>query len=336
MKKLFTTIALSASLLNVFAADTNAPANHKPGDIVARIGKTEIKWQDLDSVVNDVVKQSTMQGRPVPVDQMAAVRYNVLDRMVTQELLLQDARKNPPADLDAKVKEQLDRIRQREGNEETFKQHLTEAGLTLEKLTEQIRDGITVQENVQRIVNANVKVEPADCQKFFDDNRGQFRVPEMVRASHILILCSPDATAEIKTQKLAQARAAQALVKGGDKFEDVARKFSEDTTTAKLGGDLGYFAAGQMVREFDTAVFALKQDEVSDVVATQFGYHLIKLHDRKPPGERTFAEVKDDIERYLRNQRGQEVGANYMKTLREQIKVEVLLPAPVMPPVGNP
>jgi len=138
----------------------------------------------------------------------------------------------------------------------------------------------------------------------------------------------------VKKEKRSQIEAALALVKGGSKFADVAKKVSEDPGSAENGGDLGYFPRGRMVPEFDTAAFSLKTNEISGVITTQFGYHILQVTGRKPAGTMSFDEVKDKLTDYLKQRKGSEVTRTYVAELRGSAKVEVLLPPPAPAPLS--
>ena len=325
--------------LTISGVATAPVADHKPGDVVARVGKTEIKWEKLDPAVNSFLKQFSLRGRAFPQEQLGRLQYDILNEMVTRELVLQQAAGHTPTNLATLVKEQIDQFKLRAGGDEGFTKTLTDMGVTPAEFSQRIEEMLTIQETIKQVVEDKVKVGDADCKKFFDENHPKFVIPEQVRVSHILILCPAEATAEVKTQKLVQIQAALALVKGGENFADVARKFSEDPGSKEQGGDLDFFAKGRMVPEFEAAAFALATNQVSDVVTTHYGYHIIKATDRKPAGERIYAEVKEKIENYLKNQQGQQVAQQYLKDLREKTKIEVLLPEPPpleMPPHGLP
>jgi parvulin-like peptidyl-prolyl isomerase len=167
--------------------------------------------------------------------------------------------------------------------------------------------------------------------KFYDENPDKMKLPERVRASHILIAVPKDATDEVKKQKRTQIESVQTLLKGGEKFADTARKFSEDPISARSGGDLGYFGRGQMVPEFEIVAFSLPTNTVSEIVVTKFGYHLLLITDHQPAGVRSFNDVKADIEKYLRSLQEREIAAAHIKKLRENGKFEVLLPKPPTP-----
>ena len=307
-------------------------AEHKPEEVVARVGKTEIKWNQVEPAVAAFLKQFSMRGRTFPQEQLGRLRYDVLNEMVTRELVLQQVAGHEPTNLTAQVKAQIEQAKLQAGGDENYTKALAEMGITADEYAKRVREMLLSQEVIKKAVDEKIKITADDCKKFYDENRSKFVVPEQMRASHILILCPPEATAEVRTQKLAQIQAALSLVKNGENFAEVARKFSEDPGSKEQGGDLGFFARGRMVPEFETAAFALATNQVSGVVTTHYGYHVIKAIDRKPAGERSYAEAKDNIETYLKNMQGQQTAQQYLKDLREKTKVEILLPEP--PPLA--
>jgi parvulin-like peptidyl-prolyl isomerase len=121
------------------------------------------------------------------------------------------------------------------------------------------------------------------------------------------------------------------LVKNGEKFADVAKKFSEDPGSKDMGGDLGQFPRGRMVPAFDEVVFTIATNTLSDVVTSPFGYHVIWVTERKPAHLASLDEVKEDIENYLQAQKGQKVAMEYAKELRDKAKVDVLIKLPPAP-----
>ena len=341
--KTFAILCLSALLLGVARAEdkpkdtavaVTPAADHKATDVIARVGKTEIKWEQLDPAVTTFIKQFNARGRTFPMEQIGRLRYDVLNEMVTRELVLQETVGHEPTNLAAQVEELIATSKAQAGSAEAYAKAVADLGITPDEYAKRVREMILIQDTIKRSVEDKLKVSVEDCQKFYTENRSKFAIPEQVRASHILILCPAESTAEVKTQKLAQVQAALALVKGGESFADVARKFSEDPGSKEQGGDLGFFARGRMVPEFETAAFALATNQVSDVVTTHYGYHIIKAVERKPAGERSFADSKDNIEAYLKNRQGEPLAQQYLKGLRDKAKVEILLPEP--PPLPMP
>src|SRR5215471_1810192 len=164
-------------------------------------------------------------------------------------------------------------------------------------------------------MRAKTVVPPADVERTYNNSIEQYTTPEQVRASHILLKTEgkDDAAVKAKAEEiLKQARA-------GADFAELAKKNSEDEQSAKNGGDLDYFGKGRMVPEFDAAVFAMQPGQISDLVKTQYGYHIIKLVDKKAATTRTLAEVRQQISDQLAYERAQAQAADLAQTLEKQI-----------------
>jgi len=127
-------------------------------------------------------------------------------------------------------------------------------------------------------VAAKIKVPRADVERYYNEHLGTYTTPEQIRASHILLKTEGKDDAEVK----AKAEGVLKEAKAGADFAALAKKYSEDDSNAQQGGDLDYFSRGRMVPEFETAAFNLQAGQISDLVKTQFGYHIIKVTDRKP------------------------------------------------------
>jgi peptidyl-prolyl cis-trans isomerase D len=164
-------------------------------------------------------------------------------------------------------------------------------------------------------LKAKVVVPAADVERAYNNNLEQYTTPEQVRASHILL------KTEGKDDAAVKARAEDILkqARGGANFADLAKKVSEDEASAKNGGDLDYFGRGRMVPEFDTAAFAMQPGQISDLVKTQYGYHIIQLVDKKAGTTRTLADLRPQITDQLAYERAQAQGADLAQSLEKQI-----------------
>ncbi len=176
-------------------------------------------------------------------------------------------------------------------------------------------------------LSAAVKPTDAELKKYYDDNIARFKTQAEVRASHILITAPKDASAADKAKAKAQAEALLAQVKAHpDQFAQIAQKESQDPGSATKGGDLGYFSRGMIAggQAFDDAAFGLKKGEISGVVQTDFGYHIIEATDVKPSATQSFDEVKDTITRdYVAQQAAKNLADNaegFTSTVYEQSK----------------
>ena len=169
--------------------------------------------------------------------------------------------------------------------------------------------------DLQAIRN-RTQVSAQDVQRYYEDNEAQFSTPEQVRASHILLKTEGKDDAAVKKQ----AEDLLAKVKGGADFAKLAAQYSEDDASKVKGGDLDFFPKGQMVPEFDTAAFTLQPGQVSDLVKSQFGYHIIKVTDKKPASKKTLDEVKQQIEDQLKSQRAQDEAQRTVNDISASIK----------------
>jgi peptidyl-prolyl cis-trans isomerase C len=310
-----------------------APAASGPDEVVARVNGKDIKRKELDAAAQGYLAQLAQRGQRVPPEQFPRIEYDLLDQLISRELILQEGRSTKITNLDEQVKLQLSTVKKQAGGDEAFASALKDGGLTEQDYAGRVRDSIIVRETIQKVVDSKVHITPEQVKSFYDQNRDKFVQPEQARASHILIRVPADASDKIKAEKHAQMELIRTRLKQGEKFADVAKAVSEDPGSAQNGGDLGYFGRGAMVPEFDLAVFSLKTNELSDIITTPFGYHVLIVTNRKPKHEVPFDEVKAEIEPYLKNQKGGEIAQQHVKDLRKTAQVEVLMKAP---PVTTP
>ena len=263
-------------------------------------------------------------GGEVPADKRDAVYRDVLDQMIGYKLLTQEAKKRNITIPDAELTTRIDSLKGHFGSPEAFTKALAEQKMTMDQLKDQTRIEMQMAKMMETEVETKVTVEEKDLKEFFDKNPEQFKQPEQVRASHILITVA--AGADAKTKDAAKTKAAGVLkqIKGGGDFAELAKKNSQDPSNAPQGGDLGFFGPGQMVGEFERAAFALaKPGDVSDLVETPFGFHIIKLAEKKAAATMTLDQVKPQLEAFLKNQKRQELTLAFVKTLRSKGKVDV-------------
>jgi peptidyl-prolyl cis-trans isomerase C len=164
---------------------------------------------------------------------------------------------------------------------------------------------------LQKEIEAKVKVSDQEVKDYYEKNKDKFAPVTQIRASHILV----------KTEE--EAKKIEERLKKGEDFAAIARKSSIDTATAKNGGDLGYFSKGQMVPEFETAAMRLKKGEISEPVKTKFGYHIIKLTDKKMGQVVEFENAKNLISQNLMAEKQKEVFDTYIEGLKKSYKVEI-------------
>jgi peptidyl-prolyl cis-trans isomerase C len=186
--------------------------------------------------------------------------------------------------------------------QEAAKENIESLPAVKDKL-EELKKRLVVEAFLKKKVEEQAKLTDEELKKYYEQNKAKFKTGDQAKASHILV----------KTEKEAKDLLAQ--IKGGANFEELAKKHSTDGAAAK-GGDLGWFTKGAMIPEFEKVVFAMKENQISDVVKTKFGYHIIKLTGKRAAGERTFDEVKDQIKSALLPAKQQEV----FQKLKDELK----------------
>jgi peptidyl-prolyl cis-trans isomerase D len=176
---------------------------------------------------------------------------------------------------------------------------------------------------------ADVQVTPEGLRAYYDQHRDQYRVPEQVKVSHILIktpLPGPDGKVDEKGVAEAQRRAEDLLkqLKNGAKLEDLAKKYSEDPGSGKQGGSLGWIGKGQTVPEFEKVAFSLPKGQISDLVKSSYGFHIIRVDDKQEAHMKTLDEVKAEIEPILKHQNGQQIVQQKAEALLKQARADGL------------
>ncbi len=209
---------------------------------------------------------------------------------VDLRLLAQDAKRRGITPDQAKLDEVMGGIEGQAGGHDALIAALGKAGISLDRFRQEISYQLTVQRLVETKIAADIAVSNAEIAEYYNANPDRFNVAEQVRARHILLRIEADASPEAKATARAAAVKARERVLGGEDFAAVAKEVSQDGSAAQ-GGDLGVFTADMMVEPFSKAAFALQPGQVSDIVETQFGYHVIKLEERRAAGKRTLEEV---------------------------------------------
>ena len=176
---------------------------------------------------------------------------------------------------------------------------------------------------------ADVQVTPDDLRAYYDQHRDEYRTPDQVKVSHILIktpLPGPDGKVDEKGVAEAQHRAEDLLkqLKGGAKLEDLAKKYSEDPGSAKQGGSLGWIGKGQTVPEFEKTAFSLPKGQISDLVKSSYGFHIIRVEDKQDAHVKTLDDVKAEIEPVIKHQKAQQVAQKQAETLLTQARAQGL------------
>ena len=258
-----------------------------------------------------------------PPERRAEIFRGVLDQLIEQKLLEQEAASRNIKATDEEVNRGIDEMKAQAPDAAAFTQALTARQMTEADLRNEARQRLTVDKLLVAEVEPKAAVGPQDIEAFYKANPQFFMQPETVRASHILVkVDAGDAAAK----DAARAKAADLLkqVKAGGDFAALAQQHSQDGSAAG-GGDLGFFPRGQMVKAFEDTAFSLKPGEVSELVESEFGFHIIKVTDHRTARTVPLAEVNDRIAVALRQQKQQELAQQFVQALKARGKVEILI-----------
>jgi len=292
---------------------------------VAVVNGSAITQKDFDRELTSVQQRLQASGRSLGDAQFSELRKNLLENLINMELLYQEAQKSGVTVEDAVVAEHIEKLKTQFGSQEEFKKALEKMNASEPALRAQTKKGLTVKEFVDKKIIQDVVVPDKELRAYYDSHPNSFRQPEQVKASHILIKAEPEAKEEQKALARKKLKEVQKRLEKGEDFAALAKEYSEGPSGAK-GGDLGYFGRGQMVKPFEEVVFVLKPGAVSDIVETNFGYHLIKCVDKKPETTVAYGDVKEKLRQYLKQQKGREKMGSYIAKLKEKAKVERFLP----------
>ncbi len=257
-----------------------AEEKQAPRDKVAVVNGSVIKRADFDREMGRVLQRLSRKDKPLSDSQVSEIKKDVLENLINSELLYQESQKHGITVDEVAVNEQLRKLKERFSSEAEFKSALSKANLSEDTMKSHLKRGMAIQRFIDKQFVQKIEVSDKESKAYYDGHPDLFRQAEQVRASHILIKVDPGADESQKAEARKKMEEIQEKVQKGEDFAALAKEFSEGPSSAR-GGDLGYFGRGQMVKPFEEKAFALRTGEVSDIVETQFGYHLIKVMDRK-------------------------------------------------------
>lgn len=290
--------------------------------VLARVNGETIERWEFEFTVHGLESQA---GQAVPEAQRDAIYRNILNQLIAQRLLAQEARLRKLQAPESEVNARIAQLRGTFPSEGAFTSALAAEGLTVDRLRDRARMDLLAELFVAREISPKVQVPPAEVEAFYKQNGDQFKEPEAVHAAHILIAIPEKADAAERQRRRSEAEALLKQVQAGASFAELARQRSQDTSSAARGGDLGFFSAGQMDPALEKAAFALKPGENSLVVETPYGFHIVRTIERRPARAVPLEEARPQIAQYLAEQHRQELIAGLVDELRNRGKVDVYI-----------
>lgn len=298
-----------------------------PGTAV-RINGVEISNQRFDAFYQEYRRPYgiNVAARGDYLDKLTRLRRESMDLMIEQELLRQAADEQGIEITDAEVDAAVTEISEPFETPQAFARRLETEGFSEDGYREHVRRMLAASKYLDGIRASVATVSDAELEVYYRDNQQRLTLPEQVRARHILLTWKPMGTRDDRAAIREQMAPILARARAGEDFAALAHAYSEDSATAANGGDTGFFYRGQMVPAFEEAAFALQPGDISDMVESPFGVHILRLEERQPARLLPLDEVREQLREHVRAERMEAAVAQETTRLRKQAEVEILVP----------
>lgn len=288
--------------------------------VAARVNGREIALPYVEIIAKRILENGDKEkDRPFAYRQAT-------QQLILREMLLEEAVARKLNADDSKVEQAYNESRIGYRDEDAWKTFLANQGLTVDAFRAEIRTQKTIQVLLdQETAHVKPEVSEQEARAFYQVNPTLFDSGERLRVSHILLRVPPGSSESLKEGVRGQVKQLIARLKKGEDFEKVATQYSQDVGSAAKGGKLDDFTRGQLAPAFEQAAFALKPGELSDVVETPFGFHVIRLNERLPSERLSFEASRERIKQHILNTRRQKAVERLVATLRSKAKIETYL-----------
>ena len=305
---------------------TVSPAGaHVIDKIAARVNGDIILMSDLKGRSLQFLAEMKRRNQPVDEDNIHKIEKEILNEMIEERLMLQFASNNNIKILDEDIKTAVEDVKKQNNfTDEMLEKALKNENVTINDYRERLKEQMMISKVINYEVKSNIHIEENEIKKYYEEHRDEFKTQEEVRVRHMVFMYSEEERDSSK-EEVIRKKAADILnkIREGEDFAKLASIYSEDPS-AKSGGDLGYFSRGKMIKDFEDAAFILKKGEVSDVIGTPYGFHIIKCEDKKEAGFRPVEEVSGEIEKTIFLEKMKSLKNIWMKKMKEKAFIDVL------------
>ncbi len=298
------------------------------GDFVVKVNGEPLTEKELQSMVDGKLNALEKQLSPEQKKQLTQQREQITKQLkekftqgfITKTILNQEAKKQGITVSDKDIDAELDKYRQQLPENMKLETVLQMQGMSLESMRDEIRYNLRVQKLIDKKVQVDEQPSQKEIASYYETNKQKFDEPESVHARHILIKAGDEDNETAKAEKREKIEALRKKIVGGADFAEIAQQHSE-CPSSKKGGDLGTFSRGRMVPAFEKAAFDQEINEISPVVETQFGYHLIQTLEHNEAQTKTLKDVKADIADTLVREKKNEAIREYIANLKDKAEI---------------
>jgi len=311
-------------VLGFFSEFLPARSQAAPGGRVAAVNGIDIKAAEFETALQQALLPWPGAGERPSDDELRALRKKVLENLIGRRLAYQESRRLGIKVDPVLIAREMKRVAARFSRAAAFAKMLAKSDLSRERLREQFKQDIAIRLLLEEQVLSHIELDDRELRDFYDSNPNLFKPPALVKASHIFVAAGPDSTREKRNEAVALLRRIQEKLAQGIAFSELAIDYSQ-CPSSENGGDLGYFSKEMMIKGFADAAFALNPGQVSDIVRTGQGYHLILVEDRKPKKKLAFEEVREKLRQNLKIEKAAGQINAYLQTLRDSAEVEIFV-----------
>lgn len=309
-------VLLAFALVGVLLAGTVVTSGCGKKNLVAKVNGDGIEMSALDSQIEQLKTSypnmfSGVDGEGRLID----MKTRLLQNLINQKLIEQAAKEKGIRVSDSDVQKQIDTLQARFADKSQFEAALKSSGMTIDSLTVQLKQNL-INTKLMETLGASQQVTPAEIKTYYDKNKNQFMQKAQKKASHVLFKSTDKATAQ---KVLAELKA------GTITMAAAAKKYSIDKETAAKGGDLGWSDGSGYVPEFQTVFNKLKKGQLSDLVQSTYGYHIIEITDVRPAKQQALSEVTAQITQIIQSQRKAEAYQKFLDELKQKAKIDILV-----------
>ncbi|MBN1153299.1 peptidylprolyl isomerase [candidate division KSB1 bacterium] len=314
-------LVLSISTCSKDKKESKNPAFYADSTLVAFVNGLSVSYDDIAETAKNMLIQNNIGSRMDYRDSL--IQHEALEWIISNELLKKEIDNHTIEVLDAEIDRGVDIMKNNFPSEQAFLEALSKDGQTMRQFREQVMNGIKIRKLLeQEVFDKDYAVTESEAKSYYKKNPDEFTEAGKIRVRHILVKVPRTASATVAEKAKEKINTVYQKIQQGEDFAALAQRYSEDAS-AQRGGDIGFFARGDLLAEFDNVAFSLRVGEVSEIVRTDLGFHIIKLIETKESNTVPFDKVQDDLIAFLEQKKKDDALKTYIDGLKSKADIAV-------------